>query len=156
MVLVTKLYLSKDVWKWFLSYFEEIIAFTTIFTVISKLFTTTLKLAKITHFPMPVFYISIYFIITILLNAIRFYSKMPRSDDSCRTEICRALWSTGVCVRGVVTAWYYRTDKRSNILLLFNSLFFINKFYLAILTDHHFPSITILQENFFLSFRDAG
>ena len=34
--------------------------------------------------------------------------------------------------------------------------FFINKFYLAILTDHHFPSITILQENFFLSFRDAG
>ena len=57
---------------------------------------------------------------------------------------------------GVFTAWYYRTDKRSKILFLFNLFCFINKFHLAILMDHHFASITIGQENFFLSFRDAG
>ena len=81
---------------------------------------------------------------------------MPLSDDSCRTEFCRARRSSGVCAMGVFTAWYYRTDKRSKILLLFNLFFFTNNFHLAILTDHHFASITIVQDNFFLSFRDAG
>ena len=99
---------------------------------------------------MAIFYISIYLIITVLLNAIRFFSKMPLSDDSCRTEICRARRSTGVCAMGVFTACRYRIDKRSKILLLFNLFFFINKFQLAILADHHFASTTIVQESFFL------
>ena len=95
--------------------------------------------------------------LNVLLNdAIRFCLKMPLSGDSYRTEICRARRSIGVCAMGVFTVWHYRTDKRSKILLLFNLLFFINKFYLAILTDHYFASITIVQENFFHSFRDAG
>ena len=88
---------------------------------------------------MTIFYTSSYLIITVLLNyAIRFCSKMPLSSDSCRTEICRAPRSTGVCAMGVFTAWHYRTDKRSKISLVFNLFFFINKFHLAILTDHHF------------------
>ena len=81
---------------------------------------------------------------------------MPLSGDSCRTKICRARRSIGVCAMGVFTAWHYGTDKRSKILLLFNLFFFIDKFHLAILTDHHFASFTIVQENFFHFFRDAG
>ena len=53
---------------------------------------------------MTIFYISIYLIITVLLNdAIKFCSKIPLSDDSCRTEICRTCRSTGVCAMGVFT-----------------------------------------------------
>ena len=155
MILVIKLSLVKNLKKYFLSHFEQIIAFSLIVKVISKLSTITLKLAKITHFPMAIFYISIYFIITVFLNdAIRFCSKMPLSGDSCCTKTCRARRSTGDCAMEVFTAWHYRTDKRYKTLLLFNLLFFINKFQLAILTDHHFESITIVQEKFFLSFRD--
>ena len=69
---------------------------------------------------------------------------MPLSGDSCRTELCRAHLLTGVFAMGVFTAWYYRTDNRSKILLLFNLFFFINKFQLALLTDHHFGSIAIV------------
>ena len=79
---------------------------------------------------------------------------MPFSGDSCCTETCRARRSTGDCAMEVFTAWHYRTDKRYKTLLLFNLFFFINKFQLPILTDHHFESITIVQEKFFLSFRD--
>ena len=62
---------------------------------------------------MAIFYISIYLIITVLLNdANRFCLRMPFSDDSCRTEICRARRSPGVCAMGVFTACDYRTDNR--------------------------------------------
>ena len=106
---------------------------------------------------MTIFYIPNYLRVTVLLNdAIRFFSKMPLSGDSCPTEICRACQSTGVSAIGVVTAWLYRTDKRTKILLLFNLFFFIDKFQLAILTKNHFASITIVQEILFLSFIDAG
>ena len=106
---------------------------------------------------MTIFYISIYLIIVVLLNdAIRFFSKIPLSDDSCRTEICRERRSTSVCAMGVFTACHYRIDNRSKILLLFDLFFFINKFQLATLADHHFASTTIVQESFFLTFRDAG
>ena len=155
LILVIKLSLVKNFKKYFLSHFEQIIAFSLIVKVISKLSTITLKLAKITHFPMAIFYISIYFIINVFLNdATRFCSKMPLIGDSCCTETCRARRSTGDCAMEVFTAWHYRTDKRYKTLLLFNLFFFINKFQLPILTDHHFESITIVQEKFFLSFRD--
>ena len=130
-----------------MSYFEQIIAFSTIVSIISKLSKITLKLARATHFPMVIFYISIYLIKTTLLNALSFCSKMPLSDDSCRTEICRALRSIGVCTMRVFAAWYYRTDKRSKNFLNLSLFFFINKFHLAILMDHHFTSITIGQKN---------
>ena len=122
LILVIKLSLVKNFKKYFLSHFEQIIAFSLIVKVISRLSTITLKLAKITHFPMAIFYISIYFIITVFLNdAIRFCSKMPLSGDSCCTEICRARRSTGVCAMEVFTAWHFLTDKRYKTLLLFNS-----------------------------------
>ena len=79
---------------------------------------------------------------------------MPLSGDSCRTEICRARRSSGVCAMGVLTAWHYWADNRYKILLLFNLFVFINKFQLAILRDHNFASTAIVQESFFLSFRD--
>ena len=61
-----------------------------------------------THFPMTIFYISIYLIITVLLNdAIKFCSKIPLSDDSCRTEICRTCRS--MC-DGSFYWCHYRTD----------------------------------------------
>ena len=108
----------------FLSHFEQIIAFSTIIRVISKLSTITLKLARITHFSM-IFCISSYLIITLLLNdAIRFCSKIPLSGDSNRTKICRARRSTGVYAIGVFTVWHYRTDNRFKILVLFNLFFF--------------------------------
>ena len=69
--------------------------------------------------------------------------------NSCHTEICGACQltgiSTGTCAMGVFTVCYYQTDNRSKILLLFNLFFFINKFHLVILMDHHFASITIAQ-----------
>ena len=91
LILVIKLSLVKNFKKYFLSHFEQIIAFSLIVKVISRLSTITLKLAKITHFPMAIFYISIYFIINVFLNdATRFCSKMPLIGDSCCTETCRA------------------------------------------------------------------
>ena len=81
---------------------------------------------------------------------------MPLNGNSCPTEICRAHQWTSVYAMGVFTACYYRTDNRSKILLLFNLFFFINNFQLAILTDHHFASITTVQEGSFLSYRDPG
>ena len=50
---------------------------------------------------------------------------------------------------------FFETPCRSKVLLLLIFIF-INKFQLAILTDHLFASITIVQESFFLTFRDAG
>ena len=46
--------------------------------------------------------------------------------------------------------------RRYDVACRVGLFFFINKFQLAILTDYHFESITIVQENFFLSFRDIG
>ena len=63
-----KITFSKNCLNCFLSYFEQIIAFSTIARAISKLSTITLKLARITHFPMTIFYIYIYLIITVLSN----------------------------------------------------------------------------------------
>ena len=57
---------------------------------------------------------------------------------------------------GVFTAWHYRTDNRSKILLLFNFFFFNNKFQLAISTDHQFVSITIAQEGSFFFFLEMS
>ena len=61
--------------------------------------------------------------------------------------VCR---STSVCANEVSAVWYCRNDYGSKILLLFNLLFFINKFQLAISRDHHFASITIVDLFFFL------
>ena len=86
---------------------------------------------------MTIFHISIYLIITVLLNdGARFFLKMFFSGDSYRKEISRASRSTGVCAMGVCTAWHYGTAKRTKLLSLFNLFFFINKFQLFILTDH--------------------
>ena len=115
----------------------------------SKLRKITLKLARITHFPMTIFHISIYLIITVLLNdGARFFLKMFFSGDSYRKEISRASRSTVVCAMGVCTAWHYRTAKRTKLLSLFNLFFFINKFQLFILTDH--LNYDSLGEFFFL------
>ena len=54
-----------------------------------------------------------------------------------------------VCAMRVFPVLHYQTEKRSQILLLFNIFFFIKKFQLAILMDHYFASSTIIQENFF-------
>ena len=53
--LVIRLSLVKIFLNCFLSYFEQIIVFSTIVTVITKLSTITLKPARITHFLMTIF-----------------------------------------------------------------------------------------------------